>query len=90
MRNLSALMNVVPTLFGASMPGAFLPLSEFVPRLVLSATLGSIGILALFESVYLKSQAAAFGSRRILAWLVLFRVAVLVLLVCSAAVSLIS
>jgi hypothetical protein len=76
------MMNVVAARFGG-----ILPLSEFVPRLVLSAMFGGIGILALFESVYLKSQAAEFGSRRIGAWLMLFRVAVLVLFICSAAIS---
>jgi hypothetical protein len=76
------MMNVLAVLIGA-----FLPLSESLPRLTLAAIFGGIGILAFFECVYLKSQAAAFGSRRISAWLMLFRVAVLVLFVCSAAIS---
>ncbi len=75
-------MNVVPPQFGG-----ILPLSEFVPRLVLSAILGGIGILAVFESVYLKDQMTEFGSRRIGAWLTVFRVTALVLFMCSAAIS---
>jgi hypothetical protein len=84
MWNLSVMMDVVHAQFGG-----ILPLSEFVPRVVLSAILGGIGILALLESVYLRAQATEFGSRRIGVWLTVFRAVSLVLFVCSAAVSMI-
>jgi hypothetical protein len=77
------MMNVVAALFGGILP----PLSEFVPRLVVSAILGSIGMFALFESMYLRSQVAQFGSRSISAWLMVFQVAALAFFVCSVAVS---
>ncbi len=74
--NLLLLFNVVP-----------LPLREFAPRFALSALFGGIGILALFESVYLAHQAAEFGSRSIATWLRVFRTMALVLFGCSAMIA---
>jgi hypothetical protein len=74
--NLFVIFNVVP-----------LPLREFAPRFALSALFGGIGILALFESVYLAHQAAEFGSRRIATWLRVFRAIALVLFGCSVVIA---
>ena len=81
MWNLSAIFNVVPLLIQA-----FMPLRDFVPRLVLAAILTGGGIFALFESVYLADQTAAFGSARIAGWFRAFRVIAFVLFGCSAAI----
>jgi hypothetical protein len=82
-RNLSVMLGVVPVLIGA-----FLPLRELVPRIVLAVLCFSGGIFALFESVYLASQTAAFGSVRIVRWLRVFRAIAIALMGCSVTVAL--
>ncbi len=60
---------------------------ELLPRLVLSALLLIAGILAIFESVYLRSQTAEFSSARIAAWARIVLALVFVLLGCSVAIA---
>ena len=81
--NLSAMLGVVPVLIGA-----FLPLRELVPRVVLAVLCFSGGIFALFESVYLASQTVQFRAMCITWWLRAFRVTAIVLMGCSLTIAL--